>query len=105
MPVLTNRDLFNNRQLRERGFIVDWDQPGVGTFEYAGSPLHFSDAPELTMRPSPALGEHNREILSELRFSAVEIAQFESSPCDRHRAAPQRRSDLTARSPHTDRTT
>ena len=78
MPVLTNRDLFNSTQLRERGFIVDWDQPGVGTFEYAGSPLHFSDAPELAMRPSPALGQHNREILSELGFSAAEVAQFES---------------------------
>ena len=78
MPVLTNRDLFNNRQLRERGFVVDWDQPGVGTFEYAGSPLHFSDAPDLAMRPSPALGQHNREILSELGFSAAEVAQFES---------------------------
>ena len=95
MPVMTNRDLFESAQLRERGFIVDWEQPRVGTFEYAGFPLHFSDAPASTMRGSPALGGHNREILSELGFSSGRNRPVRGGAGHRRHTASNGRQDLT----------
>lgn len=78
LPVLTNADLMQSPQLRERGFIVEWDQPGVGRYEYGGFPIHFSAHEPPEMRPSPGLGENNRGICEELGFTTAEIDAFES---------------------------
>ena len=76
LPVLTNGDLVESPHLRERGFIVEWDQPGVGVYEYGGFPIRFSDRERPEMRPTPALGGDNRAICEELGFSPEEIASF-----------------------------
>ncbi|MCY3923300.1 MAG: CoA transferase [Chloroflexi bacterium] len=76
LPVMTNGDLVESEHLRDRGFIVEWDQPGVGTYEYGGSPIHFSDWGSAEMRPAPQLGGDNRQICEELGFSDAEIADF-----------------------------
>ncbi|MXY86500.1 MAG: CoA transferase [Chloroflexi bacterium] len=76
LPVMTNGDLVESEHLRERGFIVEWDQPGVGVYEYGGFPIHFSDWGPAEMRPAPLLGGDNREICEELSFSASEIDEF-----------------------------
>ena len=76
LPVMTNGDLVESEQLRERGFIVEWDQPGVGVYEYGGFPIHFSNWGPAEMRPAPQLGGHNRQICEELGFSAKEIDRF-----------------------------
>ena len=78
LPVMTNGDLVQSEHLRARGFIVEWDQPGVGTYEYGGSPIHFSDRGPAEMRPAPRLGGDNRQICEELGFSDAEIAEFVS---------------------------
>ncbi|MDE2895998.1 MAG: CoA transferase [Chloroflexota bacterium] len=76
LPVMTNGDLVQSEHLRERGFIVEWDQPGVGVYEYGGFPIHFSDWGPAQMRPAPLLGGDNREICEELGFSGEEIDGF-----------------------------
>ena len=76
LPVMTNGDLVESEHLRDRGFIVEWDQPGVGVYEYGGFPIHFSDYPSPEMRPTPALGGHNRQICEELGFTTAEIDEF-----------------------------
>ncbi|MCY3567554.1 MAG: CoA transferase [Chloroflexi bacterium] len=76
LPVLTNGDLMQSHHLRERGFIVEWDQPGVGVYEYGGFPIRFSDRERPEMRPAPALGGDNRRICEELGFSSEEIDRF-----------------------------
>ncbi|MDE2891461.1 MAG: CoA transferase [Chloroflexota bacterium] len=76
LPVMTNGDLVESEHLRDRGFIVEWDQPGVGIYEYGGSPIHFSDWGPAEMRPAPQLGGDNRQICEELGFSDAEIADF-----------------------------
>jgi len=76
LPVMTNGDLVQSEHLRERGFIVEWDQPGVGVYEYGGFPIHFSDWGPAEMRPAPQLGGDNREICEELGFSGEEIDGF-----------------------------
>ncbi len=78
LPVMTNGDLVESPHLRERRFIVDWDQPGVGLYAYGGFPIHFSDERPPRMRPAPALGGDNRAICRELGFSEREIEAFES---------------------------
>ena len=76
LPVMTNGDLVQSPHLRERGFIVQWDQPGVGTYDYGGFPIHFSNQPSPEMHPAPALGGHNRQICQELGFTKAEIETF-----------------------------
>ena len=76
LPVLTNGDLMQSPHLRERGFIVEWDQPGVGVYEYGGFPIDFSDLERPEMRPAPTLGGDNRAICQELGFSSEEIDAF-----------------------------
>lgn len=76
LPAFTNGDLMQSEQLRDRGFIVEWDQPGVGVYEYGGFPIQFSDRERPEMRPSPALGGDNRTVCEELGFSAEEIDSF-----------------------------
>ena len=78
LAVMTNADLMQSRQLRERGFIVEWDQPGVGRYEYGGFPIAFGDRPRPEMRPAPSLGGDNRAICEELGFTAEEIDAFEA---------------------------
>ena len=75
-PAMTNADLIQSAQLRERGFVVEWDQPGVGVYEYGGFPIHFSDEETPEMRPAPGLGADNRAILEELGFDQDEINRF-----------------------------
>jgi crotonobetainyl-CoA:carnitine CoA-transferase CaiB-like acyl-CoA transferase len=76
LPVMTNGDLVESAHLREREFIVEWDQPGVGVYEYGGFPIHFGDWGPPEMRPAPQLGGHNRQVCEELGFSAEEIDEF-----------------------------
>ena len=76
LAVMTNGDLVESEHLRDRGFIVEWDQPGVGVYEYGGFPIHFSDWGPAEMHPAPRLGGDNRQICEELGFSAEEIEAF-----------------------------
>ncbi len=66
-PVLTNKDLVEDRHLAARGFIVEWDQPDVGPMRFPGFPVHFERRP-VALRPAPSLGQHNDEILRALGF-------------------------------------
>ena len=76
LPAMTNGDLMQSEHLRDRGFVVEWDQPGVGVYEYGGFPIHFSEQGAAEMRPAPQLGGDNRQICDELGFSPKEIDGF-----------------------------
>ncbi len=65
-PVYTAKDVFADPHFRSRGMLVDIDDPEVGTYTFARSTPHLSAAPEIANEPSPALGQHTREILEEL---------------------------------------
>jgi 2-methylfumaryl-CoA isomerase len=45
--------------------FAEVEQPGLGSFLTAGSPLRFSAAAPVPPRPAPALGEHTEEVLRE----------------------------------------
>jgi crotonobetainyl-CoA:carnitine CoA-transferase CaiB-like acyl-CoA transferase len=76
-PAFTNGDLVDDPHLASRGFIVEWDQPDVGPRRFPGFPIHFERSP-VRIAPAPTLGQHNRPVLTELGFSAEEIAALEA---------------------------
>ncbi|MDE2694987.1 MAG: CoA transferase, partial [Chloroflexota bacterium] len=73
-PVLDGPDLVDDPQLRHRGFFVDIDHPEVGVTASAGIPLWFSET-QLHYGSAPLLGEHNREVFTDL--VGLEPEEFE----------------------------
>jgi CoA:oxalate CoA-transferase len=65
-PINDARDVFEDPHVRERGMIMDIEDPEVGTFGFARSVPMMSSAPDLPTQPSPNLGQHSREILENL---------------------------------------
>ena len=59
-------DVFACPQVAARGMLMPVDDPEVGEYRYARTPLHMSSAPKLPADPAPALGGNSREILKEL---------------------------------------
>ncbi|HEY2105230.1 MAG TPA: CoA transferase, partial [Candidatus Binataceae bacterium] len=55
-PTFTNKDVAEDRHMRERGFLVDLDHPEVGPRTYAGVPWTMSVTPCKLHRVSPCLG-------------------------------------------------
>ena len=62
--------------LRSRKMVVPMDDPITGPFEAMGLPYTFSDAPVKIQGLPPGLGEHTREVLSELGYSDSDIQQL-----------------------------
>lgn len=65
-PINDAKDVFEDPHVRERGMIMDIEDPEVGTFGFARSAPMMSSAPELPKEPAPNLGQHTREILETL---------------------------------------
>lgn len=70
-PVNTNRDIVENGHLAERGFMVDVEHDG-DVRGFPGFPIHFAGG-EVEIRPTPRLGQHNAEILTELGYDHAAI--------------------------------
>jgi CoA:oxalate CoA-transferase len=65
-PVNDVGQVIANPHTRERGMLVDVEQPGAGTITIFGSPIK-PRASEMRPRgPAPTLGQHNRWLLEEL---------------------------------------
>ncbi len=73
-PITNGKDLLENAQLQHRGFwqTVYNDALG-GDVTYPGGPYEFGELRWRFGRNAPRLGEHTREILSELEYSQMEI--------------------------------
>lgn len=65
-PVLDSHEVAADRQLRERGFIVEVDHPEAGRWPQTGFPVHLGRTPGGVRRPAPLQGQHNLEVLQEL---------------------------------------
>ncbi len=60
-PINTVSQVYNDEQLRARGFIWECEHPTAGTIRLSGSPLRFSDTPTRLYKAPPLLGEDNEE--------------------------------------------
>jgi crotonobetainyl-CoA:carnitine CoA-transferase CaiB-like acyl-CoA transferase len=73
--VLNSQELYENPHVRDRGFFVEVEQPGIGRVEMPGAPFKMTATPASYRRPAPRPGEHTDEVLQEvLGLSQEDIA-------------------------------
>ena len=77
-PVFSMKELANSPDLRKSGSIVEVDHKVRGKYLTIGSPIKFSDL-EVEVKPSPVLGEHTDEVLTDLGYSADDIAKLHAA--------------------------
>jgi crotonobetainyl-CoA:carnitine CoA-transferase CaiB-like acyl-CoA transferase len=66
-------------QLAFRGFFEEVDHPVTGAVRHSTVPMRFSGAPPRFHRaPAPLLGQHNRELLTEVGLTDAEIDELEA---------------------------
>jgi benzylsuccinate CoA-transferase BbsF subunit len=59
-------DVYHDPHLRERGFILEMNQPEIGFLAYPGFIMKLSDAPAPLRRPAPHLGQDNNYVFGRL---------------------------------------
>ena len=61
-PVRHLADVVADPYFRRRGLLTDWEMPGVGRLPVMRSPIMVGDDGRVPFRPTPGLGQHNREV-------------------------------------------
>jgi formyl-CoA transferase len=78
-PILSMKEIAEDKSLRDTGTVVEVDHPTRGKYLTVGNPIKLSDSVSEVKR-SPLLGEHTEEILSGvLGYSAKELAEIKIS--------------------------
>jgi benzylsuccinate CoA-transferase BbsF subunit len=73
----TNKDLFEDPHLLERGFFVELEHPEVGQRRHTGPPWRMDRTPNRVERPAPILGHDTDDVLTKvLGYSAEEVAKL-----------------------------
>ena len=79
-PLLELDEALDSELVRAREMVVELEQPGAERpVRQLGVPVKLSRTPGAPQGPGPALGEHTREVLESLGYSAEEIAELERS--------------------------
>jgi len=75
-PVNRVGDMLSDPQVLARDMVVEVDHPTAGRVKALGNPIKFSATPGEVRRAAPLLGQHTREVLEELGYSAAEISSL-----------------------------
>ncbi len=73
MPMNTVESLMDDPHLRAVGFLTEVEHPTEGTMLQIAVPSSWSKTAPGVRRQSPRMGQHGREVLDELGYSAHEI--------------------------------
>jgi crotonobetainyl-CoA:carnitine CoA-transferase CaiB-like acyl-CoA transferase len=76
-PIYNMKDVLEDEQTLARNMLVEVPHQTLGSTKTVGAPVKFSGTPCQVTRGAPVLGQHTREILAEIGFSAEEIQQME----------------------------
>jgi crotonobetainyl-CoA:carnitine CoA-transferase CaiB-like acyl-CoA transferase len=68
------RDAHRDPQAIHLGLTADIASPDAGPIKQMGIPIRFSRTPGVIQGPSPALGQHTDEVLSEMGYTSEEVA-------------------------------
>jgi formyl-CoA transferase len=73
-PINNYQEVFENPQVQHRGLRVEMPHPLAGSIPGVASPMRFSETPVEYLMPPPLLGQHTREVLSDvLGMSSEEL--------------------------------
>jgi crotonobetainyl-CoA:carnitine CoA-transferase CaiB-like acyl-CoA transferase len=75
-PVNKIGDMLADEQVRARDMVVEVDHARAGRVKALGHPIKFSGTPGEVKRAAPLLGQHTREVLGELGYSAARIDEL-----------------------------
>ena len=70
--------LLTDPHMKQREIFYEGEHPNSGPFTYVGQPAVIEGQSYEVWRPAPELGEHTREILTELGISASELDRLAS---------------------------
>ena len=77
-PLLDRMELLDNEQILENESILRLNYEGFGEVRQARPAARFEKTPSEISRPAPKLGEHGREILTDLGYSKEKISSLVS---------------------------
>jgi formyl-CoA transferase len=69
-------EVFEDPQILANDFLLELEHPAVGPYKTFAPPIRMDRTPTAVRRPSPGLGEHTDEILTEIGFTAATIASL-----------------------------
>ena len=75
-PIYNMEDVYADPQVQAREMMVEMDHPTAGRVKNIGVAVKLSDTPGSVRSPSPLLGQHTDEALSEMGCSDEEIARL-----------------------------
>ena len=74
--VNTMEEALAEPQVTHNGMIVEMHHPELGSIKTVGIPVKMEGTPGSVRLPPPRLGEHTREVLTELGFTPEEVAEM-----------------------------
>ena len=78
-PINELSDVFADPQVLDRNMLLDVAHPTLGTIKQAGIPIKYSRTEGEIRMPPPLLGEHTRELLTEMGYTDDQLKDLADS--------------------------